>query len=156
MKTLSIALKDLQILLKDRGALFQLFILPLLFILVFSGALSAIGQGQEVILPNLAVVDLDGGVAAQSLISKLTADGSLSVQAYSATDAQLQLDENKVIGVLTIPTGFTTGVQQSTPVTLVLSTGTGANPQNVEAARLVIESIAADMTLESQIVASLK
>jgi ABC-2 type transport system permease protein len=41
-------------------------------------------------------------------------------------------------------------------VTLVLSTGTGANTQNVEAARLVIESIAADMTLESQIVASLQ
>ena len=50
MKTISIALKDLQILFKDRGTLFQLFILPLLFILVFSGALGAIGKSAEVIL----------------------------------------------------------------------------------------------------------
>ena len=156
MKTISIALKDLQILFKDRGTLFQLFILPLLFIMVFSGALGAIGKSTEVTLPNLAIVDLDGSTAAQTLISNIAADGSLSVQSFSATDAQLPLDENKVIGVLTIPAGFTTSVQQGKPVTLVLSTGTGANTQNVEAARLVIESIAADMTLESQIVASLQ
>jgi hypothetical protein len=43
MNIISVAMKDLQIMLKDRGALFQLFILPLLFILVFSGALNAIG-----------------------------------------------------------------------------------------------------------------
>jgi linearmycin/streptolysin S transport system permease protein len=156
MKTLSIAFKDLQILFKDRGALFQLFILPLLFILVFSGALSAIGEGQAVTLPSLALVDLDGGLAAQSLISKITADGSVSVQSYSAAQAQSLLDENKVVGVLTIPAGFTAGVQQSTQVTLVFTTGTNADPQQVEAIRLVLESLAADMTLESQIVASLK
>ena len=78
MKILSIAFKDLQILFKDRGMLFQLFILPLLFILVFSGALSAIGASAEVTLPNLAIVDLDGNSAAQDLVSKLTADGSIA------------------------------------------------------------------------------
>src|SRR4030066_466369 len=156
MKTISIAFKDLQILFKDRGTLFQLFVLPLLFILVFSGALSAIGQAGEVSLPNLAVVDLDGGLEAQSLLSKISADGSFLVQSYSATDAQLQLDENKVVGVLTVPSGFTAGIQQNTPVTLALTNGTNASPQTVEAVRLVIESIAADMTLESQIIASLQ
>jgi ABC-type Na+ efflux pump permease subunit len=59
MKTLSIAQKDLKIIIKDRGALFQLFILPLLFILVFSGALTAIGKSGEVVLPRLGVVDLE-------------------------------------------------------------------------------------------------
>ena len=70
MKTISIAIKDLKILFKDRGALFQLFILPLLFIMVFSGALGAIGVEKEVVLPNLAVVDHDGGEAAVFLLSK--------------------------------------------------------------------------------------
>jgi ABC-type transport system involved in cytochrome c biogenesis permease component len=46
MKTFSIALKDLQIMIRDRGAVFQLFILPLLFILVFSGALSSLGKSE--------------------------------------------------------------------------------------------------------------
>jgi ABC-2 type transport system permease protein len=157
MKTISIALKDMQILFKDRGTLFQLFILPLIFILVFSGALGAIAQGNEaeVTLPNLGVVDLDSGEAAAFLLREITQDGSLAVQTYSAADAQSQLDENKVVAILTIPSGFTGGVQQSTPVTLVITTGTNADPQVVEAIRLVVESIAADMTLESQIIASL-
>lgn len=156
MKTLSIAFKDLQITFKDRGTLFQLFILPLLFIMVFSGALSAIGESGPVTLPALAVVDLDGGTAAQSLVSKITADGSLTLQAHSLTDAQSQLEENKVVGVLTIPAGFTAGIQQSSAVTMVLTTGSAADPQIVEAVRLVIQSVAADMTLESQIIASLQ
>jgi len=41
-------------------------------------------------------------------------------------------------------------------VGLVLTTGKNSDPQQVEAIRLVVESIAADMTLESQIVASLR
>jgi hypothetical protein len=50
MKTFSIALKDLQIMIRDRGAVFQLFILPLLFILVFSGALSSLGRSEDLVL----------------------------------------------------------------------------------------------------------
>jgi ABC-2 type transport system permease protein len=156
MKTLSIALKDLQILFKDRGAIFQLFILPLLFIAVFSGALGALAGEQEVTLPNLAVVDQDGGASAQFLIREITADGSVSVLPLPESEAQAQLDENKVVAVLAIPAGFTAGVQQSSPVILVVTPGKNANPQIIEAIRLVVDSIAASMTLESQILASLK
>jgi ABC-type Na+ efflux pump permease subunit len=63
MNALNIALKDLQIFFKDRGAVIQLFLLPLLFIVVFSGALAAIGgsgEEEDVRIP-LAVVDLDAG-----------------------------------------------------------------------------------------------
>jgi len=156
MKIISIAFKDLQILFKDRGSIFQLFILPLLFIMVFSGALGAIGQSGEVTLPVLGVVDLDGSTAAQGLIGQLSSDGSLSVQSYSTSDAQTQLESNTVVGILTIPAGFTAGIQQSKPVALVFTIAKDADPQKVEAIRLVLESIAADMTLESQIIASLE
>jgi ABC-2 type transport system permease protein len=156
MNSISVAFKDLQIMFKDRGTLFQLFLLPLLFILVFSGALSAIGQSEAVSLPVLAVVDLDGGSAAQSLVEKLASDGSLTIQSASASEAQSLLDENKVIGFLTIPGEFTENLQVSSPVKLIFTTGSESSSQKVESARLVIESIAADMTLESQITASLQ
>jgi ABC-2 type transport system permease protein len=68
MKTWSITLKDLQLLLKDRGSLFQYFILPLIFILVFSGALSSIGSTTKDTRLALAVVDLDIGSGAQALL----------------------------------------------------------------------------------------
>jgi ABC-2 type transport system permease protein len=156
MNSISVAFKDLQIMFKDRGTLFQLFLLPLLFILVFSGALSAIGQSEAVSLPVLAVVDLDGGSEAQSLVEKLASDGSLTIQSTSASEAQSLLDENKVIGFLTIPGEFTENLQVSSPVKLIFTTGSESSSQKVESARLVIESIAADMTLESQITASLQ
>jgi ABC-2 type transport system permease protein len=156
MNTISVAMKDLQIMLKDRGVIFQLFILPLLFILVFSGALNAIGKSEAVTLPGLAVIDLDGASAAQTLINKLNMDGSLTINTTSAIEARSLLDENKVIGFLTIPSNFTQGVENSFPVELVITTGAESDPQKVEAARLVIESIAASMTLESQIIASLQ
>ena len=38
MNTLNIAIKDLRIFFKDRGVVIQLFLLPLLFIVIFSGA----------------------------------------------------------------------------------------------------------------------
>ncbi len=156
MKTISITLKDLQILLKDRGTLFQLFILPLLFILVFSGALSAIGKSGEVVLPRLGVVDLDGGTAAQTLLSKIEADGSVVIQTHSQDEAQALLDKKELDYVLTIPPNFSAGIAQSQSVKLRLVTSSGADPQKTTALRLVLESVAADMTLESQIIASLK
>ena len=156
MKTISIALKDLQILLKDRGTLFQLFILPLLFIVVFSGALTAIGKSGEVILPRLGVVDLGGGSAAQTLLSKVQVDRSVTIQAHPQTEAQALLDKKELDFVLTIPSGFTAGIEQSQPVTLRLVTSSEVDPQKSAALRLVLESVAADMTLESQIIASLK
>jgi ABC-2 type transport system permease protein len=156
MNMLSVAFKDLQIMLKDRGTLFQLFILPLIFILVFSGALSAIGESEAVTLPTLAVVNLDGGTAAEDLIYKLGLDGSLNIQPTSVLGAKSLVDENKAIGYLNIPREFTTSLQNGNPVELTLITGSGSDAQKVEAARLVIESIAAEMTLESQIIASLQ
>ena len=61
MNALNIARKDLQIFFRDRGAVIQLFLLPLVFVIVFSGALAALGgDGEEedarILLP---VVDLD-------------------------------------------------------------------------------------------------
>jgi linearmycin/streptolysin S transport system permease protein len=156
MKTISIAFKDLQILFKDRGVLFQLFLLPLLFILVFSGALGAISKGQEASKPTVALVDLDGDVLVQSLMGELAAEGSFNLQAYPPSEAQTLLNENKVVGFLTVPSGFTSSVQQGQPTTLVFSIGSKADPQQVEAIRLLLESIAANMTLESQIVVSLR
>ncbi len=84
----------------------------MLFNMVFSGALSAIGGGSEEqeTLPNLGVVDLDGGEAAVFLLNRINEDGSFSIQSLSAEDAQSQLDENKMVAILTIPAGFTGGV----------------------------------------------
>ena len=158
MNALNIALKDLQMFFKDRGAVIQLFLLPLLFIVVFSGALAAIGgsgEEEDVRIP-LAVVDLDAGVAAQTLLDGIDAAGGLRVERYAQEEAQALLEESKLARVLTVPADFTADIASNRPVTLRLVNHPDASAEKTEAVRLVVEGVAQDMSLESQILASLQ
>jgi ABC-2 type transport system permease protein len=156
MKSLSIAYKDLQILLKERGELLQLFLLPLIFIIVFSGALGALGGSDEVKRLTLPVVDLDGGDSAQALLAGLDAAGGLQPQLYERADAQNQLESNDIDRMLVIPAGFTSDAEQGKQVELALISHSKADLQETEAVRLVIVGVASEMSLESQILASLR
>jgi ABC-2 type transport system permease protein len=156
MKMLSITWKDLQILFKDRGVAIQLFLLPLLFVVVFGGALSEVGKGEPDTRISLPVIDLDGGSAAQMLIQGLEAAGGVRVEGYEQAEALALLDENKISRVLTIPVGFSGDVDEGRPVTLSLTNHADADPEQTEAVRLVVEGVARDMSLEIQILAALQ
>ena len=69
MKALSVAFKDIQIFLKDRGAIIQLFLLPLIFIIAFSAVASGYETGDEDQRIPLSVINLDGGQEAQVLLA---------------------------------------------------------------------------------------
>ena len=156
MKSLSIAFKDLQILLKERGEILQLFLLPLIFIIVFSGALGALGSSDEIERLTLPVVDLDGGESAQTLLAGLDAAGGLQTQLYEESVARNQLENNDIGRVLVIPSGFTSGAEQGQQVELNLISHSNADLQQTEAVRLVIVGVTSEMSLESQILASLR
>jgi len=155
MKSLSIAFKDLQILFKERGELLQLFLLPLIFIIVFSGALGALGNSDDVERLSLPVVDLDSGEAAQALLAGLDAAGGVQTRLYEHSDAQSQLEANDINRMLVIPADFTSGAEQGEQVELSLISHPDADLQETEAVRLVIVGVASEMSLESQILASL-
>ena len=156
MKALSITLKDLQLLVKDRGALFQYFLLPLLFVLIFSGGLSSIGSSPADTRLKLAVVDLDGGSGAQTLLAGINAAGGVRTELYDQADAEALLDENELGRVLFIPADFSAGLSAGSPVTLRLVAHPDASAQETESVLLVVEGVANTMTLESQILASLR
>lgn len=157
MAALSIAYKDLQILFRNRGVILQLFILPILFTALFSGALGSLGSSQEkdTRIP-LAVVNLDGGEAATRFINNLDAAGGVRVETYDQTQAQALFDESKIMRILTIPAGFTANLASNQPTTLQILNHKDAQIQETEAVRLVVEGVAQDMTLESQILFSLQ
>jgi ABC-2 type transport system permease protein len=156
MKALSIALKDLQILFKDRGAVIELLVLPLLFIVVFSGALGAIGQSEEEIRIPLPVVDLDGGESSVALLSGLIDAGGVEVQPYDEAEAAALLDEGSLQRVLTVPADFSSGIAEGRTATLRLVSHPDADRAESEAVRLVVVGVAQDMSLESQVLASLR
>lgn len=156
MKALSITLKDLQLLFKDRGSLFQYFLLPLLFVLIMSGGLSSIGSSAGDTRMALAVVDLDGGESAQTLLGGIDTAGGVRTELYDQAKAESMLNENELGRVLFIPADFSAGMSEGKPVTLRLVTHPDANSQDTEKVMLVVEGVANSMTLESQILASLR
>lgn len=155
MKTISVAIKDIQIFLKDRGALIQLFLLPLVFIAAYTAVVAVFESGEEDKRIPLAVVDLDGGQEAQTLLNSLERAGGVQVEIYEETEASKMLEENDIPRLLTIPADFTEGLAEGRTVTLQLVNHPDANMEQTEAVRLVIEGAAQDMAIENQILASL-
>lgn len=158
MTALIIAWKDLQILFKNRGLVLQLFLLPLVFIIIFSGALSGLGQGQaEDARIALPVVNLDGGPAAQALLDGLEQAGGVRLASYATlAEAQALLDEGQIGRLLVIAADFSVSMSANQPTTIRLITHPQADAKQSEAARLVVEGVARDLTLQNQILASLQ
>ncbi|HSF83440.1 MAG TPA: ABC transporter permease [Anaerolineales bacterium] len=157
MTALSIAFKDLQILFKNRSLIVQLFLMPILFTAIMSGALGSLGSDNEkdTRIP-LAVVNLDGGEAATQFISGLEAAGGVLVERYNQSEAQSLFDEGKIMRVVTIPADFSANLASNQPTTVQILNHKDAQIQESEAVRLVVEGVAQDMTLESQILFSLQ
>jgi ABC-2 type transport system permease protein len=157
MNALHIALKDLRIFFKDRDVALQLFLLPLLFIFVYSGAISAITKGsQQDTRIQLPVVDLDGGQSAQTLLQGLDKAGGVKVELYDEPTAMPLLKEGKLGRVLTIPAGFTAGIAAGQQQVVRLVSHPDADPQKTEAVRLVVQGVVRGISLQTQILASLQ
>ena len=156
MKSMSIAFKDLQILFKDRGQPFMLFLLPLLFIVVFSGALSGVGKAAQDTRIPLVVIDLDGGRSAQTLLEDLDKAGGVRVEVQDQARAMERLNLAEISRALTIPQNFTQDIAARRQTTLRLLVHPNADLEQTEAVRRGVEGVARSMSLEIQMVNALE
>ena len=173
---LSIAWKDLQILARDRNALIGAFLLPIVFIVVYLGVagLSTRGSaagggadgetGQAPERVALMVVDLDaGGGASAALLERLRAEAGLDPKVfadptgrpYSEAEALARLDAKEVDRVLFIPAGFSADIEAGRPVAVRI-VSTSLDPGQSSAVTMAVEGVTRNMSLERQIVASLR
>ena len=154
MNALSVAFKDLRLLLKDRGQTVMLFLLPMLFILAFSAAFLA-GEPEEEVI-NVPVVNLDpGGEMSALLLQNLNDGRGLQAEDYDQTQAETDLQDETIKLALIIPAGFSDDVQAGTQTALRLMYGSAASSSEVQAVRLVVEGVASDLSLETQLVSGL-
>jgi ABC-2 type transport system permease protein len=154
MKITSIAWKDIQIFVRDRGAVITSFLLPMLFIVVFSYAFSGIGDVDEVI--TLPVVNMDGGETARELIDQVNRVAGVEIKLYEEADARTQVEGEQIEYALFIPAGFSDGVAAGQPVTLVLVSGPSADGASVEAMRTVVDGVSKDLSLQTQLIAGFR
>jgi ABC-2 type transport system permease protein len=112
MKFLPIVKKDLKVLIKDKGALIVLFILPIMFISIMSFALKPVfnSNGDNVI--DIIVINLDSSKESKDFIRKLSEVEGLKViskidgKTVSEQDAKSKIIDGKYPMDIIIPKGF--------------------------------------------------
>ena len=155
MNALSVAFKDILILLRDRGQIIMLFLVPMIFILAFSAAFS-LGEKMEEQVIVVPVVNLDpGGEMSTLLLENLNRDRGIQTEDYGQAEAEAALNDQTASMLLTIPANFTADVKAGNQTELRLMYGPEASDSEVEAVRLVVEGVAADLSLETQLVEGL-
>ena len=141
MDILSIARKDMLILAKDRSTLLQLFLLPLVFIVLYVGVGTAAQGGDEgdQRIP-VAVVNLDPtGEMSQSFIDNLNGDGGIKAELYEQAEATDLLETGEISRLLTIPDGFSDDILSGTTVAISFENDAPDDQEN-QAVALVLSS----------------
>jgi len=137
MKMLSVSIKDLQVFLKDRGAVILLFLLPFVFIVAMAffsqQANASASTGEEQRLP-LVVVNEDTagatagsasgaatGTAAAQILAGLENTGKFILQPQDAARTESQLNSSAIRIALFIPPNFSADVAAGKQTSLRLA-----------------------------------
>ncbi|MBN1483091.1 MAG: ABC transporter permease [Chloroflexia bacterium] len=155
MQAIQVAWKDIQIILRDRGTLLNMFLLPLVFIVVLSTAMSAMmGSGDDSRI-SLPVVNLDpDGEMSQALIQGLEEDGGVQVQSYEYEEALERLQEQSIARFLLIPEDMAADFAAGRPVTLRLLVHPESSETTTGSVQRVVSGLAMDISMQSQLIAS--
>lgn len=122
MALLAVALNDLRITLKDRGALILLFLVPVVVITIASLALGSAfssGGGKQ----TLVIADSDKSPESQALIQGIKDGGQDTLEVktdQSEADVRAQVDRGDLGGAIVIPQGFGQAVRTGQPTNLIV------------------------------------
>ena len=151
-----VARKDIKIFLKERGTLLFLFVIPIIFIVGF-GAGAGRGSDPQVRAIPLPVVNLDeGSEASSTLLAALDQSGGIQCEPVDEAEAKAQLEKGKIHRLLTIPANYAADLQADRPVTLRLENHSNASASMAEAVHRTVAGVAADLSLEMQLIASFR
>ncbi len=116
----TLTVKDLRLLVRDRGALLLLFLAPIVVITAAGFSLSSLYQSSRHLLP---IVDLDRGPVAKKLLATLRKAPELDVALVGAEEARrLVSDTPRAGAALVVPEGFSEAIRKGAGAKLVLLT----------------------------------
>jgi ABC-2 type transport system permease protein len=147
-KTLAVALKDLQVFLKDRAAALTMLLFPVI-IGAFTAAMNSGGQA-DIHLP-VVVVNQDSGAYGQTIVDVLSGIAEVELtQLDSPTAAEEQVARGDNLAAVVIPIGFTRSIDAHEPieVTVIL------DPTQEKFARIIstmVDEIANALAIQGEI-----
>jgi ABC-2 type transport system permease protein len=157
MNILSIARKDMLILFKDRSTVLQVFVLPLIFIILYVGIGSSFqGDDEEDSRIQLPVVNLDPtGTLSQNFIDNLNGVGGMEAVSYEEEVADQMLEDEEISRLLIIPVGFSEDILAGRNATIKLE-NEGSDQQENEAVAVVVAGVARNLSVQANILGGLE
>jgi ABC-2 type transport system permease protein len=152
---LCVAWKDIKIFLKERGTVLYLFVVPIVFVLGFSGAAAVGGEPEERAI-TLATVNLDAASEASLTLMDTLRQRGIDCELYDQARADAWLERGKLSRVLIIPANYDADLQAGRSVTLRLVNSPDADDTATEAVHRVVTGVAADLSLQTQLIASFR
>jgi len=147
-----VALKDIKILLRDRGSLVMSFVVPVAFILALSLPTLAASSGSDAILIPL-VNRAQGDPLADEFIAALGDTGGLDVQVIEAERANALLREGDIRWLVELPEDFgRMGLDHQVTVRLIAHPD--ARPTTLESIERVLTGVAKGMAVNHQLLAA--
>ncbi len=113
-KALAIAVKDLNILLKDKASLFWIVGFPVVYALLFGAIFSGVsGEGPSGM--KVALVDEDGSDNAKLFIDKLAGEDNLKIENLTRDEAMDKVRTGKIGAAVIIQSGFGANLSNMDP-----------------------------------------
>lgn len=101
---IALAMKDLRLLMRDRGGFLVTFIFPLVYCVFFGLIIAERGGGPRAI--KIAVIDEDGTAHSAAMIERLRADEFFDVMMATAEEAEVLVRRGARSGFVLVPPGF--------------------------------------------------
>ncbi len=101
---LTLALKDLKLLIRHRISLFWIFVFPLLLALFFGFAFG--GSGERARALPVAVVDNDDSPASRKLIERMKETNALAIEHHPRDEAEDAVRRGNLVAFVIIPKGY--------------------------------------------------
>jgi len=151
--TLAVAWKEVQVFLRDRGALAMLLLFPILLSSVQGGAnLMLSGEGETpAILLHVGLVNQDTGTFGEGIEKALKSIEILDVETFEdSADAEQQVVKGEIAAAIVIPQGFSENVNSYTSVAIEVIVDP-AQPESVSIIRGIMNQVVAEVNIWGEI-----
>jgi len=149
--------KDWAVFFRDRGAMLWLFILPLIFVVIFSGLArmsmgESSGEEEQDTRSPIPVVNLDADrKLAEEFIQQLDQVQGFRAEIYAAEAAEQALQRLKINRYVVIPEDFTAKLSQGERVSLTLVVHPDASLSTTQTLVDILSGVGDSISLELQI-----
>lgn len=150
--TLSVAWKEIQLLLRDRGTLAVLFLLPMLLGGIMGGGnLASIESGESTILLSIYLVNQDNADFGREVSKAIQGIQQLDVQELnSPSEAESQVARGKAAAAVIIPSDFTQKINahQPTQIDVIVDP---AQPQSASIITGIMNQVVSEVTIWGEV-----